>query len=102
VSTGQLQIEVYLQDREPFTVTTTLLDHNIWDMTRARHKWPPASEAPLTWLGFLAWAAARRTREIDAAVTWEQFLSLCLSVQKADDEEDEAIADPIRPGPGLD
>jgi hypothetical protein len=101
MSTGQLRIEIYLQDRDPFVVTTTLLDHNIWDLTRAKHKWPTAQDAPLTWLGFLAWSAARRTGAIEPAVTWEQFLSTCLSVQQPDDEEDDAkIADPTLPVPG--
>lgn len=103
MSTGQLQIEVYLQDRDAFTVSTTLLDHNIWDLTRAKHKWPTAQDAPLTWLGFLAWSAARRTGAIEPSLTWEQFLAQCLSVQNPDDEEDdEKVADPTRPVPGPD
>ena len=100
MTTGQLQIEVFLQDRDSFIVTTTLLDHNIWDMTRAKHKWPSASDAPLTWLGFLAWSAARRTGEIEPTLVWEQFLSQCLSVRQPDEDEDTATADPIPPGPG--
>ena len=83
-------IEVFLEDQDGYTVTTTLLDHNIWDLTRAKHKWPPASEAPLTWLGFLAWSASRRTGAIEPTLTWEMFLSRCLSVrQPEDDEEDD-------------
>ena len=102
MSTGQLEIEVFLQDRDAFTVTTTLLDHNIWDLTRAKHKWPAAGDAPLTWLGFLAWSAARRTGAIEPALTWEQFLSLCLSVRQPDSDEEgnSATADPTLPGPG--
>jgi hypothetical protein len=100
VSSGQLEIDVYLVDREPFRVTTTLLDHNIWDLTRAKHKWPTPSDAPLTWLGFLAWSAARRTGQIPPTLVWEQFLTECLSVQKFDEEDAEATADPTGPGPG--
>lgn len=101
MSSGQLEIEVYLADRDMFIVQTTLLDHNIWDLTRAKHKWPTAQDAPLTWLGFLAWSAARRTGAIPPTLVWEQFLTECLSVQRHDDEEeDEATADPILPGPG--
>lgn len=99
MSAGQLDIIVYLRDREPFTVTTTLLDHNIWDLTRARHKWPTATDAPLTWLGFLAWSAARRTGAIEPSLTWEAFLGDCLSVERPDDEEKDSPADPIQPGP---
>lgn len=102
MSSGQLKIEVHLQDRDAFTVTTTLLDHNIWDLTRAKHKWPTAQDAPLTWLGFLAWSAARRTGAIEPALNWEQFLSQCLFVDQPDEEADEGVADPTRPVPGPD
>jgi hypothetical protein len=103
MSSGQLDIVVYLQDRDAFTVTTTLLDHNIWDMTRARHKWPNAQDAPLTWMGFLAWSAARRTGAIEQSLTWEQFLAQCLSVERPDDDEEAGkTADPTQPVPGLD
>ena len=103
MSSGQLDIEVFLVDREPFTVTTTLLDHNTWDLTRARHKWPTAQDAPLTWMGFLAWAAARRTGAIERELTWELFLGQCLSVRRPEDaEEDEGAApvDPTQLAPG--
>jgi hypothetical protein len=95
MSSGQLQITVYLEDRDAFTVTTKLVDHNVWDMTRARHKWPTAQDAPLTWMGFLAWSAARRTGAIEPSLTWEQFLEKCESVERPEDEEeDDRIADP--------
>jgi len=101
MSAGQLDIEVFLIDREPFTVTTTLLDHNTWDLTRARHKWPTAQDAPLTWMGFLAWSAARRTGKIETSLTWELFLSECLSVQRPEEGEEEIVtAGPIQPGAG--
>lgn len=102
MSSGQLQITVHLEDRDAFTVTTKLLDHNVWDMTRARHKWPTAQDAPLTWMGFLAWSAARRTGAIEATLTWEQFLEQCLSVERPEDEEEDGrIADPTQPVAGL-
>jgi hypothetical protein len=100
VSSGQLKIEVHLDDREPYVVTTTLLDHNTWDLTRARHKWPTAQDAALTWLGFLAWSASRRTGAIEPSMTWELFLTHCLSVRQPDEDSDEAVADPTFPGPG--
>jgi hypothetical protein len=101
VSAGQLDIVIYLRDRDAFTVTTTLLDHNIWDLTRAKHKWPTAQDAPLTWMGFLAWSAARRTGAIEPTLTWELFLAECLSVDKADDDDDaEGVASPTPPGAG--
>ena len=105
MSTGQLEIEVFLNDRDVFTVSTTLLDHNVWDLTRAKHKWPTAQEAPLTWMGFLAWSAARRTGKIEPTLTWELFLTQCLSVRRpdgADDEDDVGPVNPTQLAPGLD
>jgi hypothetical protein len=96
LSSAQLQIVVKLESREPFTVTVKLSDHNLWDMTRAKHKWPTAQEAPLTWMGFLAWAAARRTGAIESTLTWETFLAECDSVERPDTEEDDELADPTR------
>lgn len=103
MSTGQLDLQVFLTDREPFTVTTTLLDHNTWDLTRARHKWPVASDAPLTWMGFLAWSAARRTGAIERELTWELFLGECLSVRRPEDDDEEEVSsqvDPTQLAPG--
>lgn len=94
MTAGQLKVEVFLEDREPFTVKTTLRDHNLWDMTRAKHKWPNAQDAPLTWLGFLAWSAARRTGAIEPELTWDGFLAICEGVERPDEEEDQATADP--------
>jgi len=94
-----LEVLITLQDREPFIVMPHLVDHNMWDITRARHKWPTAQDAPLTWLGFLAWSAARRTGAIEQSLTWELFLADCISVERPDGEESEeenAMADPTR------
>jgi hypothetical protein len=102
MSSGQLRISVELDGREPFIVATRLSDHNVWDTTRAKHKWPTAQEAPLTWMGFIAWAAARRTGVIEASLTWEQFLVECISVERPDDEEEDArTADPTPPVLGV-
>ena len=34
-----LEILVTLQDRDAFIVTPRLVDHNMWDITRGKHKW---------------------------------------------------------------
>lgn len=101
---AQLRLRITLDGREPFVVGTRLVDHNLWDITRARHKWAPATDGPVTWMGFLAWAAAKRTGEIDG-MTWETFLNECEAVENADNDDDDdgevgATVDPIRPVPG--
>jgi hypothetical protein len=98
VSAGQLELRVALADRDEYVVLTRLVDHNIWDLTRARHKWPTPGDAPMTWLGFLAWSASRRTGVIDPGMTWEAFLAACDGVENI--TEDETAADPTNPGPG--
>ena len=101
MSSGQLDIIVRLEDRDAFTVTVRLSDHNMWDITRAKHKWPTAQDAPLTWMGFLAWSAARRTGAIEPTLSWEQFLSQCLSEERPDDEESDSVADPTQQAHGV-
>jgi hypothetical protein len=98
MSAGQLTLRVALENREPYEVTTRLVDHNVWDLTRARHKWPTPADAPMTWLGFLAWAASRRTGAIEAGMTWEAFLSATDGVENV--SEDETTADPTSPALG--
>jgi hypothetical protein len=98
MSAGQLTLRVSLDGREPFEVTTRLVDHNVWDLTRAKHKWPTPGDAPMTWLGFLAWSASRRTGAIEPAMTWEVFLSATEGVENV--TEDEETADPTNPALG--
>ena len=100
MSAGQLDLQVSLDGRDDYVVTTRLSDHNLWDLTRARHKWPTPADAPMTWLGFLAWAASRRTNVIEAAMGWEAFLAACEGVENV--TEDESAADPTLPAPGPD
>jgi len=99
MSAGQLTLRVALEDRDEYEVTTRLVDHNVWDLTRARHKWPTPGDAPMTWLGFLAWAASRRTGAIEPGMTWEAFLSSAAGVENV--TEDESTADPTNPGRGV-
>jgi len=85
------------------TLQTTNPDMILWERTRAKHKWPPFDEAPITWLTFLAWAAARRTKVIPPSVTWEQWQADCLDVSSPDEEADDEEAEEGRPtqeGPG--
>lgn len=100
MSAGQLDLRVALDEHDEYVVTTRLSDHNLWDITRSKHKWPTPADAPMTWLGFLAWAASRRSGSIPASMTWEAFLAACEGVENV--TEDQTDADPTQtvPGPG--
>lgn len=100
---AQLTIRVFLEDQDGYEVVTRLADHNMWDVTRAKHKWPTPTEGPLTWLGFLAWTASRRTGV--TTLTWEQFLAATEGVERVDEDDEGEVGadvDPTRqvPGPG--
>jgi hypothetical protein len=83
-----------------------------YERTAARHKWPPMTEQPVTWLTFLAWAALRREGQLPPDVTWERFADdVCLHVERAEDDDSDLddddrtdgeamFGDPTRPGPG--
>lgn len=98
MTASQLELRVAVEDQDEFVVTTRLSDHNLWDITRAKHKWPVPADAPMTWLGFLAWAAGRRTGKIPTSMTWDAFLAACEGVENI--TEDENPADPTNPAPG--
>jgi hypothetical protein len=44
-----------------------------YDMTRSRHKWPDAQEAPMLWQTFVSWRALRRLHLIPDELTWETY-----------------------------
>jgi hypothetical protein len=94
---GQVVVKVYLDDREPYEVETRLIDHRMFDTTRAKHGWPKPDEAPITWAAFLAWTASRRLALIEPGMTWEAFERACVSVEAIREGRDE---DPTSPGPG--
>jgi hypothetical protein len=98
-SNARLVLSVELDDTEPYQVETRLIDHNTWDTTRAKHNWPQAGDAPITWLGFVAWAASRRSGKIPADYTWETFLRNCVGVEKVNDEDEDADSEEDAPTP---
>lgn len=62
-----------------------------WDRTRAKHKWPSGTDAPILMLTFWVWASL--SREGRTTDTWERFSEeTCLSVTKQDGTDD--VVDP--------
>lgn len=87
-------LEVILKDApEPVRVTTSNPDLVAWDMTRTKHGWPQADEAPMLWMTFLAWRALKRTGQTTSR--WEDFhADLCLDIGMVKETE----PDPTRMG----
>jgi hypothetical protein len=81
-------------------VYVTMLDGSEWDAqtlnpdllrfesTAAKHKWPPPSVSPVTWLTFLAWSAGQREGHVPASMTWDVFRGECAQVSNPDKDDD--------------
>lgn len=97
-------LAVTLDDGTVLDVQTQNPDLIRWEKTQAKHGWPKAQDAPMTWLTFIAWAALRRESAIPAELTWETFSDTrCLGVQNLtadqDDDDDQDVDGPGRPTP---
>jgi hypothetical protein len=67
-----------------------------YDFERAAKKWPPATEAPILWLTFLAYRQLIHAGIVNPDVTFKAFREdLCTFVDKLKDLEDDA--DPSQP-----
>lgn len=97
-------LAVTLDDGTVLQEQTANPDMVRWERTRAKHKWPPATESPITWLTFLAWAALRRESAIPDELTWETFSDgRCIGVTNLDaddDDQEDGPGRPTPPGPG--
>lgn len=64
-----------------------------WDRARGQKGWPAGSDAPLLWLTFLAWAAAKRQGLF--AGSYEDFEAQAIDVG-TEQPQDAAEPDPTR------
>lgn len=96
------RFRLYMADGRELEVQAVNADQLAWDRTAAKHGWPAATAAPLTWATFVAWSAARRENLIDG-MTWDDFSEReCLAVKtlQGDPGDPEGPgADPTLPGP---
>jgi hypothetical protein len=95
-ASSRFRLRITLSSKpEPYELTTRLLDHHMFDVERSKRKWPSPGESVMTWLGYLAYAASRRTGKVPPATTWEEFLADCDEVVNlTDDDADGAAVDP--------
>jgi len=66
------RVKVVMDDGRVLVTQVRNPDYLSWDRTAAKHHWPKMSDAPLTWLTFVAWNALKREGQIDG-MTWEDF-----------------------------
>lgn len=81
------RVTVIRDGHDDLEVQTDNRDMILWEKTRARHKWPKFDEAPMMWLTFLAWSAARRSGAIDTGYTWERWEAETLEARTVDDDD---------------
>lgn len=84
---------------DPLEVQTDNRDMLLWEETRVKHRWAKFDEAPVTWLTFLAWSAARRTGAIPVELRWEEWRASVLDITAVDDDAESEAGNPTDPGP---
>jgi hypothetical protein len=97
------RLRVVLGDDNVLNVQCTNADLVRFDMTRARHKWPTATDAPFLWLTFIAWAALKRTKGIPDSVTYEAFSESTQDITNLTDDGEGSpdAVDPTQSAAGL-
>jgi len=58
---------------------------------RSPEKWPPAAKAPIAWLNYLAYKAAKREKYLPAGMTLSQFSAAAREVTPI------TVASPVKP-----
>jgi hypothetical protein len=87
--------KVTLADGTTFVVRITNREFVAYDMTRAKRKWPPLSDAPFLGATFLAHRAA--LREGLTALSWDQWQEAVDALENLpEDEEDTEQGRPTR------
>jgi hypothetical protein len=91
------RVTIIREGQPDLELQTTNADMVLWDLTRPKQRpaWPKFDEAPMLWMTFLSWAAARRTGAIEPSVTWERWREEVLEVAPINDEPDSEAGAPF-------
>lgn len=77
------------------TIQTDNRDMLAWERYRVVKKLPSMSDAPMTWMTFMAWSAMRRAGDTDVKI--DAFFETCLRVEPhkedPDDEDDDGTVE---------
>ena len=68
-----------------------------WDLHRCRQNWPATADAPMLWLTFLAWSAAKRLGQ--TTLTFDAWNDAAVNVQVEGQDDD---LDPTQPAAASD
>ena len=84
-------VVVIREGHEDLQLQTTNSDMIQWDLTRPKQRppWPKFDEAPILWMTFLAFCAARRTGAIEETYKWDTWRNEVLEVQPINDDDAE-------------
>lgn len=97
LKTVRQHLRVPMRDGTTLDVWTSPVEYRLQAMTWKRHPdWPTREEDPVTFLMFMAWAAARRSGEIEMGVKFEAFVEGADDVQELEPEP----VDPTQPAAG--
>jgi hypothetical protein len=96
------RLRVIRDGHDPLEMQTTNPDLILWERTSAKHKWPDFQKAPVTWMTFISWAAARRTGAIPVDMTYEKWEAETLDVTPVSDDDGDESVNPIPAGPEFD
>jgi len=94
------RVVVMRDGHEDLELQTTNADMIQWDFTRAKQKppWPTFQDAPVLWMTFLAWCAAKRTGAIEPTYTWDMWRTAVLEVTPLTDDDDSEDGAPFSEG----
>lgn len=97
LKTVRQHLRVPMHEGDAVEVWTSPAEYRVQALTWKRHPdWPTREEDPVTFLMFMAWAAARRAGAIEMSLTFEAFLAAAADVQELEAEQ----VDPTQPAPG--
>lgn len=89
-----MRLHIELSDGATFESTISNRAMVDYDFERVAKKWPPATEAPMVWLTFLAYRQLTHDGILPVDCTFKSFREdLCEYVEKHSDDD----ADPTRP-----
>jgi hypothetical protein len=75
----KLSIHVVMNDGTEYDTESKTSDYLLYENTARKHKWGGISDNPALWEAFIAWAALKRTGQIDLA--WEKFIEASDTVE---------------------